>query len=126
MANSMGCTLSLVLATTSGLALAAPALAQVEPAAVAVADTGGDIIVTARRRSESLQETPIAITAITTAQLENKATANIGDLQGAAPNLLITQQNSGALGRERLDPRADLRRHREVAGPPPSAWSSMV
>jgi len=28
--------------------------------------------------------------------LENKAAVNIGDLQGAAPNLMITQQNTGA------------------------------
>ena len=54
------------------------------------------IIVTARRREESLQDTPIAITAINAAMLENKNSLNIGDLQGEAPNLLITQQNSGA------------------------------
>ncbi|EQB16873.1 TonB-denpendent receptor [Novosphingobium lindaniclasticum LE124] len=55
-----------------------------------------EIIVTARRRSETLQSTPVAITAINTAMLENKAAVNIGDLQGTAPGLLITQQNSGA------------------------------
>ncbi|MGE0775665.1 MAG: TonB-dependent receptor, partial [Sphingomonadaceae bacterium] len=55
-----------------------------------------DIIVTARRRDETLQTTPVAITAINAAMMENKASVNIGDLQGAAPNLLITQQNSGA------------------------------
>ena len=54
------------------------------------------IIVTARRREESLQDTPVAITAINAAMLENKNSLNIGDLQGEAPNLLITQQNSGA------------------------------
>ena len=54
------------------------------------------IIVTARRREESLQDTPVAITAINSAMLENKNSLNIGDLQGEAPNLLITQQNSGA------------------------------
>lgn len=55
-----------------------------------------EIIVTARRRSETLQTTPVAITAVNAAMLENKAAVNIGDLQGAAPGLLITQQNSGA------------------------------
>ena len=55
-----------------------------------------EIIVTARRRSESLQDTPVAVTAISTAQLDAKNTLNIGDLQGFAPNLLITNQNSGA------------------------------
>ncbi|MFN4136570.1 MAG: TonB-dependent receptor [Novosphingobium sp.] len=62
----------------------------------ATVEDSGAIIVTARRRSETLQSTPIAITAVNTAMLESKAAVNIGDLQGAAPGLLITQQNSGA------------------------------
>ena len=69
-------------------------------AAVAAAEptttNPNEIIVTARRRNETLQTTPVAITAINAAALENRASTNIGDLQGAAPNLLITQQNSGA------------------------------
>jgi iron complex outermembrane recepter protein len=62
------------------------------------ADTGAleEIVVSARRRVESLHDTPVAITAISTSQLESKAAMTIGDLQGAAPNILITQQNSGA------------------------------
>ncbi len=79
--------------TTSLAGLATPAFAQ--DAAEEAVD-GGDIIVTARRRDETLQSTPIAITAITAATLESKASVNIGDLTGAAPGLLITQQNSGA------------------------------
>ena len=75
--------------------VAAPATAAPTVAAADPADTGM-IIVSARRRSESLESTPIAITAITGAMLENKQAANIGDLTGAAPGLLITQQNSGA------------------------------
>ncbi len=55
-----------------------------------------DIVVSARRRDETLQQTPIAITALAPMQLENKATVNIGDLQGAAPNVLITNQATGA------------------------------
>ncbi len=72
-------------------ALATPAYAQNAEEA-----NSGEIIVTARRREEALQDTPVAITAINAAMLEGKATTNIGDLMGAAPNLLITQQNSGA------------------------------
>jgi len=73
--------------------------AQTASDAAAVGDdtsTINDIVVTARRRNESIQETPIAMTALSMAQLEAKVTPNIGDLQGAAPNVLITQQNSGA------------------------------
>ena len=70
----------------------AAAVAAAEPATT----NPNEIIVTARRRNETLQTTPVAITAINAAALENKASTNIGDLQGAAPNLLITQQNAGA------------------------------
>jgi iron complex outermembrane receptor protein len=84
--------------TTLGLG-AVPAMAQGAPAPAAATDATAvnpnEIIVTARRRNETLQSTPVAITAINAAMLANKATVNIGDLQGAAPNLLITQQNSG-------------------------------
>ncbi len=83
------------LAAVSPFALVAPAFAQDAQDAAETADTG-EIFVTARRREETLQDTPVAITAVNAAMLENKATTNIGDLMGAAPNLLITQQNSGA------------------------------
>jgi iron complex outermembrane recepter protein len=94
MKNFVKSSLIIALATTSMLGLSAPAFAQ-DAQGADDADTG-DIIVTARRRDESLQDTPVAITAINTSMLENKASLNIGDLQGAAPGLLITQQNSGA------------------------------
>lgn len=75
----------------------APAIAQ-DATPVAASDGEGleQIIVTARRREESLQDTPIAITAVSANQLEAMGTTKIADLQGQAPNLLITQQVSGA------------------------------
>ncbi len=94
-----------VALTTTALGLSMPAFAADEPQAAQadaqatetpVTEDTGAIIVTARRRSETLQSTPVAITAVNTAMLEAKAAVNIGDLQGAAPGLLITQQNSGA------------------------------
>jgi iron complex outermembrane receptor protein len=87
------------LITTSAAGYAAPAMAQAADQSAENAPDeaeAGEIIVTARRRSETLQSTPVAITAVNTAMLESKAAVNIGDLQGAAPGLLITQQNSGA------------------------------
>jgi iron complex outermembrane recepter protein len=90
----------LALSSTAMTGFAASAHAQDGTAAAAVQDMpvadDNAIIVTARRREETLQDTPVAITAINTAMLENKAAVNIGDLQGTAPGLLITQQNSGA------------------------------
>lgn len=55
-----------------------------------------EVIVSARRRNETAQETPIAMTVLSVGMLESKGAVNIGDLQGAAPNVLITHQNSGA------------------------------
>jgi iron complex outermembrane recepter protein len=65
--------------------LAAPAMAQVQ-----------DIIVTAQKRDEKLQEVPIAITALSSAQLETKGVANAADLSGLAPNLTTANGTSGA------------------------------
>jgi iron complex outermembrane recepter protein len=87
--------LLVALSTTSLIGLSAPAFAQDTAAASAPVEDSGEIIVSARRRNESIQDTPIAITAINSAQLESKGSVNIGDLMGAAPNLLITNQNSG-------------------------------
>lgn len=95
--------LIVVALTTTAIGFSVPAFAaeadEQQAAQTAEATDSGDtgaIIVTARRRSETLQSTPVAITAVNTAMLESKAAVNIGDLQGAAPGLLITQQNSGA------------------------------
>jgi len=83
-----------LLALGSALLWAAPAHAQeaAEEPSIGVAD----IIVSARRRSERLQDTPVAVTAISPSQLEGAAALTIGDLQGAAPNVIITSGGTGA------------------------------
>lgn len=80
------------LASTALVGIATPAFAQAGEESI----EQEEIIVSARRRDESIQDTPVAITAVSTAMLESRAAVNLGDLQGAAPGLLITQQNSGA------------------------------
>jgi iron complex outermembrane receptor protein len=91
---------SLALGGVALALLAQPAQAQDAAPATAQAQSaeGGvpEILVTARRRNESIQTTPIAVTAIAPAQLEASAAINIGDLQGAAPNVLITVQSTRA------------------------------
>jgi iron complex outermembrane receptor protein len=82
------------LGLAAGIA-ATPAWAQNSPAEADSASTG-EIIVSARRREEALRDTPVAITAVNAAALEAKASVNIGDIMGAAPSVMITQQNSGA------------------------------
>jgi len=45
-----------------------------------------DIIVTATRQATNMQETPIAITAVTAEALEDRGITNIGDLSSVVPN----------------------------------------
>jgi iron complex outermembrane receptor protein len=78
-------------------AASAPALAaDDETPAVAEGASLQEIVVSARRREESIQSTPVSVTSVAVAALESKAAVNLGDLQGLVPNLLITNQNSGA------------------------------
>jgi len=51
-----------------------------------------DIVVTAQRREESLQKVPVAVTAVTSAQLESLRVTNAKNLAGLAPNLQINTQ----------------------------------
>ena len=48
-----------------------------------------EITVTARKREESLQDVPIAVTAVSGDMLESMGAADISELQGLAPNLSI-------------------------------------
>ena len=55
-----------------------------EPAALAIEE----VIVTSRKRDESIQDVPIAVTSITN-QLENPAIRNLRDIEGLAPNVQV-------------------------------------
>ena len=52
------------------------------------------ILVTAQRRSERLQSTPVTVTALTSATLEKKAVTTETDLQAATSGLLVRQGTS--------------------------------
>ena len=53
------------------------------------ASDGGDIVVTARRREESLLNVPIAISAISGQQLERTGAIDITDISNRAPNVTL-------------------------------------
>ena len=77
---------------TYGLALQ-PALAQTSPAGAGAAKSGGqleEIVVTAQRREESLQEAPLAVSAITVDTLEQRGTVDVSRLTSFVPNLTTT------------------------------------
>jgi len=52
-----------------------------------------EIVVTARKREESAQEIPVAITALTT-ELTNSTVRDLTDLTGFAPNLIFSEDGS--------------------------------
>ncbi|HLV06047.1 MAG TPA: Plug domain-containing protein, partial [Croceibacterium sp.] len=72
-------------------AVASPAAAQdaaTDPvAAVEETDGGNAILVTARRREESLQDTPIAISAFSAETLEQRQIVQTSDLERITPSL---------------------------------------
>ncbi|MEO5598066.1 MAG: TonB-dependent receptor [Novosphingobium sp.] len=86
----------------AGVLLAVPAAAQDAPASSAPADASqapdngvGDIVVTAQRRSESIQAVPIAVSALSSAQLASPTISGIKDIAGRVPGLIIDTVSSG-------------------------------
>jgi len=85
------------LLRTTALALAVmtatPALAEEAAQSGTASDAQvQEIIVTAQRREESLQKVPVAVTAISSAQLENLRVTSVRNLAGLAPSLQINAQ----------------------------------
>lgn len=78
-------------------ALASVAAAVTPPPALAQEDQAGleDVIVTAQRREERLQDIPIAVTAFTSEDLERSAATGIQDVVSKAPGVTLTQFNIG-------------------------------
>ena len=60
-----------------------------------------EIVVTAQRRSESLQEVPVSVTAISAEDLETKQVINVRELQYQVPNLNIAT-NTGTASAARI------------------------
>lgn len=72
---------------TPGLAADLPASA---PTAASSSDQLQEVVVTAERRSENLQTTPIAVTVLNADELVQKGVVQMADLQTASPSLSIT------------------------------------
>ncbi|MDZ4777878.1 MAG: TonB-dependent receptor [Alphaproteobacteria bacterium] len=82
--RSMKYALLLGAIAATPFAFVAPAIAQEAPA---VEEDSTEIVVTARRRAESLQDVPLAVTAITGEQLEATGAADITILTRTTPNV---------------------------------------
>ncbi len=88
----------ILLASVAGMGLIAPAsyAQNADVAATQAAPGASDIIVTARRRAESLQAVPVAVTAVSTEELAQRSVRAIDDIARIAPNLQIGQSTRGA------------------------------
>ena len=71
-------------AAAEASAIDASAVADDEPTT-----STGEIVVTARRRNEALQDVPIAVTAYSGAELERQAAVDITDIGDTTPNVTL-------------------------------------
>jgi iron complex outermembrane receptor protein len=83
----------MLLAGVSTALIATPAFAQSAPPAEA--ETGlEEIVVTAQKREENLQDVPVSVTAIGAEAIANQRITDFSDLTRAASSLTVTQQTS--------------------------------
>lgn len=82
------------LAVAGSLMYAMPAFAQDQKPAEAKT-VPGEIVVTARKREESLLETPLTIVAITAEDIERKGVKSMQDLSASTPGININDSSSG-------------------------------
>ena len=66
------------------------------------ADNGGEIIVTATRRNQTLSNVPIAVSAVTQQSLQNSGANDIRALNQLAPSLLVSSTGNEANGSARI------------------------
>ena len=78
-----------LLATTAAFALCGAPAAFAQEAETATAE--GEIIVTAQRRNERLQDVPIAVTALNAEQIESQGLQSTHDLAQAVTGMTITE-----------------------------------
>jgi iron complex outermembrane recepter protein len=79
-----------VSASLGALCMGAPAFAQAADEEAGV----DDIVVTAQFREQKLQDTPIAITAVSAEMIEAKSQTNLAQVADAAPNVAIRPQGA--------------------------------
>ena len=85
--------LATTTALTTALTVAAPAFAQ----GAAAESTGGleEIIVTAQKREQSVQDVPIAVTAVTQETLQANRITTVNDLSSIAPGVIVKPSAGG-------------------------------
>ncbi len=85
----------LTAALLASTALAAPAFAQTAPAPADESATVGEIVVTANRREQALNDVGMAIQAFGSEQLEQLRVTNVQDLSAAVPSFSVSRSYQG-------------------------------
>ncbi len=81
------------------IALAAPGIALSQTEAPGIeARSSSDIVVTARRREERLQDVPIAVSAVDASALDSRGLDNVTQISQIAPNIQFTPGQGGNSG----------------------------
>src|SRR5690606_28673314 len=96
-ARRLKVTLSLICGTAmAGILLVAPAQAQGQLADDGVGLADGEILVTAQRRSESIQTTPIAISVVTGDEMLRNSISGVEEVMRDLPSVEIRKAPPGA------------------------------
>lgn len=86
-----------LLASAAVTILSSPSIAHAQEAEAAAESTdAGDIIVTARRKEERLQDVPVAITALTGESLDGYKMNSVGDIASFVPSMVVGRQVTGS------------------------------
>ncbi len=85
-------------ALLSGLTIASTSVAEEVRASAAAKPQVEEIVVTAQKRAENVQDVPVAVTAVSAAELAQPAIRNLVDLNGYAPNVNIGRDPSRSGG----------------------------
>jgi iron complex outermembrane receptor protein len=87
--------IGLMMASSAlSIAIALPAAADSAPSAAPSATAVGEIIVTARRKDESLSKTPLTVAVLGTEQLAKQQIVTESDLRTAVPGLSVRTRTS--------------------------------
>lgn len=76
------------------------------------------IVVTAQRRAQNLQEVPISVSAINTAELDRRGIENVADLNGVSPSVVVMSTTGGYTAGAQIDIRGSFQ------GNPALYWDS--
>lgn len=87
-----------ILRRAAALSCVFPAFLGLLPVVPALAESPmlEEVIVTARKRQENMQETPVAVTALDATTLRDAGVRNLADLNQLAPNIEVSSANGNA------------------------------